>query len=460
MSHAPDLRGRRFSVLGAARSGLAVAALLHGRGAKVFVSERAAADARPDAHAELGKLGIQSEFGGNTDRVLEADVIVVSPGVPSDAPLVQKATTSGIRVLSELEVASWFWDGPIVGITGTNGKTTTTALTGRMFEDARVPAVVAGNIGTAFSQVVESAASGGTAILEVSSFQLDHVESFRPRVSMLLNITPDHLDRYEHSFEKYIESKRRIFGRQGPGDALVFNHDDDVTAAQIRHVPPGVLQLPFSVREVLAEGAFVEGGMLVTRTGGRRSEIIAPADISIRGMHNLANAMAATLAARFLGIPAASIRATLKNFKGVEHRLEFVRELNGVMYVNDSKATNVDSVWYALQSFTRPIVVILGGRDKGNDYSRLNELVKKHVRCVIAIGESAAKVVSAFREIVPVVVAGSMDEAVLVGTQRAAAGDVVLLSPACASFDWYQNYEHRGRVFKDAVMKLEGRGPS
>ena len=461
MSPAPeDVRSRRFSILGAARSGLAVAALLHRRGARVFVSDSAAAETKEEAREELDRLGVVYEFGGNSDRVLEAETIVVSPGVPSDAPLLVKARSHGISVLSELEVASWFWDGPIVGITGTNGKTTTTALTGRMFEDARVPCVVAGNIGTAFSQVVGSIPPGGVAIVEVSSFQLDHVDAFRPRVAMLLNITPDHLDRYEHSFEKYIAAKRRIFERQREGDALVYNSDDEVTNAQLRFVPRGVLQLPFSVREVLAEGAFMERGMLITKIRGTRSEIIAPVEISIRGLHNLANAMAATLAARYLGVPAASIRATLKNFKGVEHRLEFVRELDGVWFVNDSKATNVDSVWYALQSFTRPIIVLMGGRDKGNDYTRLNDLVRNHVRCVIAIGESSAKVVTAFRDLVPVLKAESMEEAVRLGAERGVPGDVVLLSPACASFDWFQNYEHRGRVFKEAVMKLKAQHPS
>ncbi len=451
-----DLQNRRFSVIGAARSGLAVAALLQRHGARVFVSDSAPAGRKSEALAELKRLGIAHELGGHSPRVLEADTIVISPGVPSDAPVVRDARSHGVQVLSELEIAGWFWRGPVVAITGTNGKTTTTSLTGRMFEDARIPSVVAGNIGTAFSQVVESGSPGGTAILEVSSFQLDHVEEFRPRVAMLLNITPDHLDRYEHRFENYIAAKRKIFERQGAGDALIFNWDDPVTREAVALAPHDVLRLPFSVRETLPEGAFVQDGMLVTVIRGSRSAIIAPDAISIPGLHNLANAMAATLAARFMGIPAASIRATLTNFKGVEHRLEFVRERNGVQYVNDSKATNVDSVWYALQSFTRPIIVIMGGRDKGNDYTRLFDLVQRHVTCVIAIGESAQNVEAAFRALVPVVRAGSMEEAVRLGTARAVPGDVILLSPACASFDWFDNYEHRGRVFKEAVMKLEG----
>lgn len=455
MSKGPDLRGRRFTILGAARSGLAVAELLKRHEALVFLSDKASAEAMVGARRELDRLGIGYEFGGHTDRVLEAGTLVVSPGVPSDAPIVRRAVGAGISVVSELEVASWFCPGPIVGITGTNGKTTTTALAGRMFEDARVPSVVAGNIGTAFSQVVPAMTERTTAILEVSSFQLDHVATFRPRVAVLLNITPDHLDRYEHSMEKYIAAKRRIFEHQGEGDALIYNHDDPLTRSQVTGVPKGVRRLPFSVREGVPEGAFLESGQMVAVVGGKRADIIAPEAISIRGAHNLANAMAATLAARCMGIPASSIRATLRNFKGVEHRLEFVRDVQGVWFVNDSKATNVDSVWYALQSFQQPIVLMLGGRDKGNDYSRLHELVQRNVKHIVAIGESAQKVIAAFRDLVPVSRAASMEEAVRSAVSAAAPGDVVLLSPACASFDWFENYEQRGRVFKEAVMKLQ-----
>jgi len=441
-------------VIGGARSGLAVAALLKNHGAQVFLSEKAPSNSMVSVRAELEQMGISSEFGGNTERVLDADTIVVSPGVPSDVPIVKQARARGIPLVSELEVAAWFCDGPIVAITGTNGKTTTTSLTGRMFEDARLPSVVAGNIGTAFSDAVGKMPSGGTAILEVSSFQLDYIVSFRPRVAVLLNVTPDHLDRYEHSFEKYTASKRRIFENQNDGDALVYNVDDPVTRSQVEYAPRAIQRLPFSVRSQLPQGAFLDRGTMVAVVKGERSELLPPEEMSLRGIHNLANAMAATLAARFMGVRASSIRATLRNFRGVEHRLEFVRERNGVWFVNDSKATNVDSVWYALQSYTQPIIVIIGGRDKGNDYSRLYELVQKRVKTVIAIGESAEKVVDAFSKLAPVARATSMEEAVEMGAAMAAPGDVVLLSPACASFDWFQNYEHRGRMFKDAVMKL------
>ena len=449
-----DMQTKRFSVIGAARSGLAVARLLAGAGACVFVSESAA---RPAAEQELKRLQIPCEFGGHTARLLDTDVLVLSPGVPSSAPPVRDALAHGITVVSELEAASWFSPGPIIAITGTNGKTTTTTLAGRMFEDARRPAVVGGNIGTAFSDIVTTMTPEHTAILEVSSFQLDHVTTFHPSVAVLLNITPDHLDRYEHSMDLYIRSKSRVFIQQTEGDLLVYNADDEVaTAAVKQYAPSGVTLLPFSAHATLSTGAWVADGVMTTGIKGMQTAVIPVQEISIRGTHNLYNAMAATLAAQAAGIGAASIRATLKNFKGVEHRLEHVRVLDGVTYVNDSKATNVDSVWYALQSFTSPLVVLIGGRDKGNDYSRLNDLVRKHCRAIIAIGESADSVVAAFASIVPVERATTMPEAVQKARAKASNGDVVLLSPACASFDWFDNYEHRGKVFKEIVHALPG----
>ena len=448
--------GLRYSILGGARSGLAVARLLAGRGAAVFLSDSAPPEKMRSAAAALDTIGVPYEFGVNSRRVLDADTVVVSPGVPSSAPLVQEALAMGIGVVSELEVAGWFCRAPVVAITGTNGKTTTTVLTGRMFSDARMASVAAGNIGTAFSEVVGTLRADAVAVLEVSSFQLDFIRSFRPKVAAILNITPDHLDRYGDSFESYSAAKERIFMNQGTGDMLIYNADDDVTATAVRRDAPAPVQLlPFSVRQPLGEGAFLSGGVLTVAAGGKRHEIVRADAISIRGEHNLANAMAASLAAIVMGVPPASVRATLKNFKGVEHRLEFVRELDGIAYVNDSKATNVDSLWYALRSFDSPLVVLMGGRDKGNDYARLRVPVRENVRAVVAIGESAEKVRAAFAPIVPVEPAGTMGEAVRAARRLARPGDVVLLSPACASFDWFENYEHRGRVFKEVVMSLK-----
>jgi UDP-N-acetylmuramoylalanine--D-glutamate ligase len=379
--------------------------------------------------------------------------MVLSPGVPNNSEIVKTAIERKIRIVSELDVASWYCPSPIVAVTGTNGKTTTTRLIGRIFEDAKRDCFVAGNIRPAFSSVVEKMNEKSIAVLEVSSFQLDWIERFRPAVAVILNITPDHLDRYENVMGKYVISKARIFENQRDKDVLIFNVDDEwtektITSAKCR-------KIGFSLKETLAEGAFIEEGTLITKLNGLKKEIIPIKEISIKGPHNLMNAMASALVAQVLGIGVAEIRATLRNFKGVEHRLEFVREVNGVKYINDSKATNVDSVWYALQSFDCPLVLILGGRDKGNDYSRLFELVKKNVRAVVAIGESAEKVEKAFRPFVPIRRAVSIEEAINSARQLAQFGDSVLLSPACASFDWFKNYEHRGNMFKEIVNKLD-----
>lgn len=452
-----ELRGRKYGIIGAARSGVAVAVLLKNRGAEVFVSDSAPAEKLQQSLNELARHVIPYECGANTEKILDYDVIVVSPGVPTDIPILRKARELGRTIVGELEIASRFFQGTIVAITGTNGKTTTTALVGRIFEDARRPSVVAGNIGNAFSLVADQLTSNHTAILEVSSFQLDTIETFRPRVSVLLNITADHLDRYDHSMENYISSKCRVFMNQREGDSIVYNYDDPLVRANVeQRVHPAVRKLPFRLGRLPegTEGVFIHNKTMLVQLDGQRIPVIDVESISIKGTHNLMNAMAASMVAKVLGIPTASLRATLRNFKGVEHRLEFVREVNGVSYVNDSKATNVDSVWYALQSFTSPIVLLLGGRDKGNDYSRLVPLVQAHVRAMIAIGESADKVVGAFASVVPVRKAASMEEAVALASQAARPGDVVLLSPACASFDWFTNYEHRGRVFKEIVMKL------
>ncbi|HTX98491.1 MAG TPA: UDP-N-acetylmuramoyl-L-alanine--D-glutamate ligase [Bacteroidota bacterium] len=450
------VEGKRVSVIGAARSGRAIAALLKRRGATVFVSDKAPADRMQEAVEEFRALSIPAEFGRNSDKILDADLVVVSPGVPSDLPILGAAQARGITVASELEVASWFCRGTIVGITGTNGKTTTTTLTGKLLEDAEIPTAVGGNIGTAFSQIVESVERDTAVVLEVSSFQLDYCIDFRPQVSVLLNITPDHLDRYGHSFDRYGDAKARIFAKQKKGDTLIYNLDDTETTRQVNgKAPQEVRRLPFSVEQHLDQGAWVENGHLIINVDGKRSDVLPVAGIGIPGIHNLANAMAATLAATVMGAPPSSVARTLERFKGVEHRLEFVREIRGVRYINDSKATNVDSVWYALQSFERPIVLILGGRDKGNDYTRLHELVKNRVRAIVAIGESAGKVVKAFAGVRAVDTADNMEDAVDLCMRRAQPGDIVLLSPACASFDWFENYEHRGRVFKKIVTGLE-----
>ena len=449
---ATQLRGKNISVIGAARSGIAVATLLHNAGAEVFVSDKTGAEKLQAETQLLNGLGIGHELGGHSERVYTCSLMVISPGVPTNAPVVLEARKRNIEVVSEVEVASWFCRSPIVAITGSNGKTTTTTLIGRILGDAKKNHAVAGNIGTAFSSVVLGLDPSATAVLEISSFQLDHCETFRPRISAILNITQNHMDRYDHSMENYAEAKARIFMNQAGDDVLLYDADDEWTVKIVQKAR--CKRIPFSIRQTLAEGAFEERGTLVTILNGKRSEIIGVDEISIKGPHNLYNAMASSLVGQLSGVNTASIRATLKNFKGVEHRQEFVREVNGVRFYNDSKATSVDAVWYALQAFDRPIVLMLGGRDKGNDYSRIADLVRKNVRAIVAMGESAEKVENAFAGMKPLKQTKSIDEAVLTAQSFAQPGDVVLLSPACASFDWFENYEQRGRVFKELVKNL------
>jgi len=446
------LHKKKVSVIGAARSGIAVAQLLRSQGADVFVSDSSSAEKLQSSISNLLIEKIEFEVGKHSDLVYHCDLMVISPGVPNNAPVVLEAQKRNIKIVSELEVGSWFCRSPIVAITGSNGKTTTATLIGRILDHAKKKHVVAGNIGTAFSSIVLDLAETDVAVLEVSSFQLDHIEAFRPKISILLNITSDHMDRYDHSMEKYADSKARIFKNQQPDDVLIYNGDDEwtnrvVSQAQSRKVA-------FSIQQKLNEGAFVENEKLITSLGGVKTEVIDINQIFTKGIHNLYNSMAAALAGQMLGVKADSIQSTMKIFEGVEHRLEFVRELNNVRYYNDSKATNVDSVWYALQAFKEPIVLLLGGRDKGNDYSRLSKLVEKHVKAIVAIGESADKVEQAFRGTSPITKTTSMDDAVATARSLAQAGDVVLLSPACASFDWFKNYEQRGQVFKELVKNL------
>jgi UDP-N-acetylmuramoylalanine--D-glutamate ligase len=447
-----SLLHKKVSVIGAARSGIAAARLLQAHGADVFISDASPAEKLQASIAELKAAGIAFETGKHTERVYDCALMVISPGVPNNAPVVLEAQKRGKEIVSELEAGGWFCRAPIVAITGSNGKTTTTTLIGEILENAKKKHVVAGNIGTAFSSLVSGLTDTDIAVLEVSSFQLDHISTFRPRISALLNITPDHMDRYDHSMEKYAASKARVFENQSGDDVVLYDADDEWTEKVIGNAR--CRKIGFTVRTILSEGAFLEKGMLVTVLNGERVEIMPSKNIFIKGTHNLYNAMASVLAGQLLGVDAASIRSTLETFKGVEHRLEFVRDLNNIRYYNDSKATNVDSVWYALQAFEQPIVMILGGRDKGNDYSRLNELVKEHVRAIVAIGESSAAVENAFRGTVVVKKAASMEEAVSTAKFLAEPGDVVLLSPACASFDWFRNYEHRGEVFKELVNTL------
>lgn len=454
-----DVTGKKISVIGAERSGVAVAQLLHRKGAKLFVSDFGKGESTLRHLEELQTEGIPGESGGHTERVYDCSLMVISPGVPTNAPVVKEAQRRGIEVVAEIEAASWFCQGPIVAITGSNGKTTTTTLLGRILSDAKKKHVVAGNIGTAFSSLVLDADPETVVVLEVSSFQLDFIRSFRPTVAVIVNITRNHLDRYENSMELYAASKARIVMNQLPGDILITNADDEWTAKAVTGYRSE--NIPFSTAKTLESGAFRRDGRLITRINGKEASVIATEEITIKGDHNLQNAMAATLAAQAVGVSPAHIKATLRNFKGVEHRQEVVREADGITFINNSKATTVEAVEMSLKSYDRPIVLIMGGKDKGNDYSTIYGLVKEKVKAIVATGYSAPTIVQNFADKVRVETAAtigsdipniaSMQRAIDIAAGLADKGDIVLLSPACTSFDWFRDYEERGRIFKQLV---------
>ncbi|MGC8596173.1 MAG: UDP-N-acetylmuramoyl-L-alanine--D-glutamate ligase [Candidatus Kryptoniota bacterium] len=451
MSRPEKISGAKVSVIGAARSGMSVAHLLKLQGAEVFVSDRKPVEQSQKEIGILNQEGISYEFGRHTERVLDADFIVVSPGVPEKSEVMVSALKKGLPIYSELEVASWYCRAPIVAITGTNGKTTTTALTGKMFENSGRKVAVAGNIGFPLSDFVMDLDEDSIAVVETSSFQLDHIDTFKPHVGVWLNVQPDHLDRYE-SYEAYVLSKTGLFKNQKLEDYAVYNNDDRIVKSHCENLPS--IKVPFSLTGVLHQGAYTRDGKVYVALGGNAEFVINPSEIRIRGIHNLYNSLAALISAYVMGVPVEIISKTLREFKGVEHRLEPVREINGVRYINDSKATNVDAVWYALGSFDSPVVLIAGGKDKGNDYSPLYEPVRKKVRAMILIGAAADRMFKEFSDKTNCIMASTMEDAVKKAREVALPGDVVLLSPACASFDMFQDYEHRGREFKRAVMEL------
>jgi len=447
--------GKKISILGMARSGVSCAKLLKKIGAEVFVSDTKEEESLSHQMNQLKELGIDFETGGHTARVIQdKDFIVVSPGVPPDIPILNQAENLGIPVFSEIEVAFWLTDAKIVGVTGSNGKTTTVSLIGEILQRDQREYRVGGNIGIPFSSLVEGISSNGILVLELSSFQLERIEEFKPHIASILNITPDHLDRHP-DLKSYMEAKVRILENQTPEDFAVLNADDEncfKLASQGRS-----RKVFFSTRRELGEGVFVRKGKLVLRWNDKEDELIKIDEIGIRGPHNLSNAAAACAISNLLKVSPDSVRKALREFKGVEHRLEQVATISGVNFVNDSKATNVESVWYALQSVDPPIILIAGGRDKGGDFSRLRELVKKNVKALILIGEAREKIEKALGDLVPTFHASSLEEAVNLGFKKASSQDTVLLSPGCASFDMFRDYRHRGSVFKSSIRDLAQR---
>lgn len=450
-----DLKNKRVLVVGLGKSGLSAAMFLRKLGARVTVSDTRSATALAKEIPTLLDAGIMVEAGGHGLLTFRRqDLIVVSPGVPMDTPEVKRSLDYGMKVIGELELASRFLKGRVVAITGSNGKTTTTTLVGRIFSDAGVPTQVGGNIGLPVIDLIEKSTPETTNVLEVSSFQLETIEEFHPQIAVVLNITPDHLDRHG-SFEAYAAAKTRITERQGPEDFLVLNAEDKPTQMVAAKTKAQVYW--FSSRRPIKQGAFVHGESIVfvAREGAKAEPIMPVAEIHLKGAHNVENVLAAVCTARLAAIPAEKIRASVASFKAVEHRLEFVRTVNGVEFYNDSKATNVDAAMKALASFPKGIHLILGGKDKDSDYTLMADLLRERVKAVYTIGSAAEKIERHLKGVVKMVAAGTLATAITEAAKAAAPGEVVLLSPACSSFDQFDNYEHRGRMFRQFVNELQ-----
>ena len=454
-----DLNNKRVLVVGLGKSGVASALFLQARGARVTVSDAKPQDQLGHEIPDLLDHGIAVETGGHGERTFRGqDLIVVSPGVPVDsAPLVQ-ARALGESVIGEIELASRFLPKNIVAITGSNGKTTTTALAGEIVAAGGFPALVGGNIGTPAISLVARATAETVVVLEVSSFQLETIQTFRPKISVLLNITPDHLDRHR-TFAAYTDAKARIFENQQADDFTVLNADDPTCVGLASRTRAQVCW--FSRKQEGKEGAYVRDGRVLFRDAKGQREIMLVSEIPLKGAHNLENSMAAICVGALMGCEAQGIRKAVQDFKAVEHRLEYVATIRGVEYYNDSKATNVDATIKALESFRGNIHLILGGKDKDSDYSLLNDLLRQRVKRVYTIGAAAGKIESQIQTAVEIDHAGTLETALKHAAATAEAGDIVLLAPACASFDQFQNYEHRGRAFKEMVQRLaeETRNP-
>jgi len=454
---AKEYQGQTALVVGAARSGVAAAEFLMARGARVVLTDTKSEEELAPSLAPLkarpfsaGRLLL--ELGGHRPESFRAcDLVVVSPGVPLTLPMFEKSRAAGIPILAEVELASRHIRGKILGITGSNGKTTTTALVTELLRGAGLHGYAAGNIGFPLISFAEASAPDDLYVVELSSFQLEGILQFRPLVAAILNLTPDHLDRYD-DFAGYIGAKRRIFMNQTRSDFAVLNRDDPRTAAMAEQV--SARPVLFSRRGEVAHGTCVRAGRVVFRDHGAQTDLFAADDIRLKGSHNLENVLAGAAIALLAGAAPDSLGTVVRAFTGVEHRLEWVAEIDGVEYFNDSKATNVDAAIKSLEAFPRNILLIAGGRDKGGDFLPLRQLVAQRVKHVILLGEAAGKIREALSGVVETSEAASLPEAVHLAARSAAPGDVVLLAPACASFDMFQNYEHRGRVFKETVRGM------
>ena len=443
----------KLVILGGGESGTGAAVLGKQKGWEVFLSDKS--PLKEVYKKELDAKGIRWEEGQHTEsEILSADCIIKSPGIPHKVPIVQQAKAKGIEIISEIEFASRYTDAKIIAITGSNGKTTTTTLVYHLLKEAGLSVGVGGNIGYSFARLVAQEPKE-YYVLEISSFQLDDITSFHPHIALLLNITPDHLDRYNYEFQNYIDAKMRITEFQQAVDYLIYDADDPVTAQEIGKGQVKAQLLPFSLEKTFEKGAWSLDEKNMYVNVNQNIFEMSTKDLTIKGKHNLKNAMGATMVAKLLNVRNENIRNSLMTFQGVPHRLEFVREVEGVRYINDSKATNVNSVYYALDSMEEGLVWIVGGQDKGNDYTPLIPYVSKKVKAIVCLGLDNQKIIQTFQSIVPTIIeTHSMEDAVQVGRGLSQEGDTVLLSPACASFDLFQSYEDRGNQFKHYVNML------
>jgi len=450
-----NVAGKKVLIIGAARSGIACAKFLAARGAVVAINDQKPFENWSEEAAALKKEGIGCIPGEVPGWLLDnIELVVVSPGVPSKIIPLRYAERAGAEVIGEVELASRFLKGRIVAITGSNGKTTTTALIGELLKDAGLTVQVGGNIGTPLISLVENSSDDGWTVVELSSFQLETIKDFHPAVAIVLNVTPNHMDRYE-SFTDYAAAKHRIFMNQTPSDVAVLNADDEIVSSWAKGLRAHVVE--FSVKRELQEGLFLRGADLVSRTADGERVLLRRDEMKLRGLHNVENALAALSAGLACGAGPESMRETIMRFAPVEHRLEFVREIGGIKFYNDSKATSVDATVKALEAFQAEegkVVLIIGGRGKKAPYAPLAGLVRGHVRELILIGEDAETISSELGEYAPTQKAVDMKDAVDRSFRAAQSGDIVLLAPACASFDMFESFEHRGKVFKEEVQSL------
>ncbi|MCU1318134.1 MAG: UDP-N-acetylmuramoylalanine/D-glutamate ligase [Candidatus Acidoferrum typicum] len=452
-----ELRGQRVLVVGLARTGVATALFCAARGANVTATDARTENEIGEAIAPLRTAGVNLELGGHRENAfLEQDLIVPSPGVPADAPLLQAARAKGVTIWSEVELAGRFLKGRLIGITGSNGKTTTTSLIEHILKGAGFSTILAGNIGTPLISRVAQTSDNTITVVELSSFQLELIETFRLNISVFLNLTPDHLDRH-HTLGEYGRAKARIFEKQTEADSAVLNADDPATTS-LAPAKPHVYW--FSRKQRVVQGAFVRENEIVFRNDGEEETVLNLREIPLPGAHNVENVLAAVAATRLAGAEPTAISKGVRSFAGVEHRLEFVAEVGGVRFYNDSKATNVDATLKALDAFPGRILIVLGGKDKGSDYTVLQRPLREKAILALLIGAAAEKIEKQITGSVAIERAGVIERAVEIASHAARPGDVVLLAPACASFDQFQNYEHRGRVFKELVHQLERQAAS